>query len=144
MAAICAALAACGKLQDQPIRVAIIADPLAPFATGPTPGPAATLLRGATAEGLVSLDADGKVIPALADRWIVTDDGLSYILRMRDGTWADGARLTGESARAALQRAIAAQAGTPLGVDLRAIEEVRATAGRVIEVRLSRPVPDML
>src|SRR3990170_1402252 len=86
----------------------------------------------------------GGVIPALADRWIVTDDGRSFIFRLRDGTWPDGRELSAESARTALVDAIRALEGTSLGLDLAPIEEVRAMAGRVVEIRLSAPVPTML
>lgn len=104
----------------------------------------AEAIRGATAEGLVGLDAEGRIVPALADRWIVTDDGESYIFRLRDGTWADGSPLTGETARAALRQALASARRTSLAPDLAAVDEVRAMAGRVVEVRLSRPFPDFL
>ena len=79
------------------------------------------------------VDERGRVIPALADRWIVTDDGLSYIFRLRDGDWPDKTPITGETARTALLQAISALRGTPLGSDLAAIGEVRAMAGRVSE-----------
>ncbi len=85
-------------------------------------------VRAATTEGLVGLDAQGEVIPALADRWIVTDDGKSYIFRLRDGTWADGQELTGESARDALRRAVRRLAGTSIGYDVAQIGEIRAMA----------------
>ena len=137
-------VAACGGESDRPVVVAVVGDSATPFATGPRLPVAAQLLRSATAEGLVSFDEQGRVIPALADRWIVTDDGLSYIFRLRDGTWNDGSEITGESARESLQRAIGAVRGTPLGLDLAVITDVRAMAGRVIEIRLSQQVPDML
>jgi len=139
-----AALSACGGEADRPVAVAVIGDPGAPFVTGPRLPVAAQLVRSATSEGLVGFDEQGRVIPALADRWIVTDDGLSFIFRLRDGTWADGSPITGDSAREALLRAIAAVRGTPLGLDLGVIAEVRAMAGRVIEIRLSQQAPDML
>lgn len=104
----------------------------------------ARAIRAATVEGLVGFDAEGRVVPGLADRWIVTDDGLSYIFRLRDGTWADGSPLTGETARQALRSALAGARSTSLAVDVAAIDEVRAMAGRVIEIRLSRPFPDFL
>lgn len=138
------AVAACSGESDRPVAVAVIGDPAAPFATGPRLPVAAQLLRSATTEGLVSFDEQGRVIPALADRWIVTEDGLSYIFRLRDGTWADGSPITGDSAREALLRATSAVRGTPLGLDLAVITDVRAMAGRVIEIRLSQQVPDML
>ncbi|MGH6786822.1 MAG: ABC transporter substrate-binding protein [Novosphingobium sp.] len=137
------ALAGCGSGRDSAVPVAVIgALPAnAPAARG---GMAANLVRGATAEGLVGFDEEGRVVPALADRWIVTDDGQSFIFRLRDGTWPDGSPITGESARAALAQALAAQRGGALALDLGAIAEVRAMAGRVIELRLARPEPDLL
>ncbi len=107
------------------------------------PGGAAAI-RAATVEGLVGFDAEGRIVPALADRWIVTDDGQSYIFRLRDGTWADGSPLTGDSARTALRQALAAARNGPLAPDLGVVDEVRAMASRVVEVRLSRPFPDFL
>jgi len=139
-----AALAACGGDADRPVEVAAIGDPASPFATGARLPVAAQLIRSATAEGLVAFDAQGRVIPALADRWIVTDDGLSYIFRLRDGRWADGSAITGESARAALIEAIGAVRGTALGLDLAPIDEVRTMAGRVVEIRLKQQAPDFL
>ncbi len=138
------ALGACGSEADRPVAVAVVGDPGAPFVTGPRLPVAAQLVRSATSEGLVAFDEQGRVIPALADRWIVTNDGLSFIFRLRDGTWADGSPITGDSAREALLRAITAVRGTPLGLDLAVIAEVRAMAGRVIEIRLNQQAPDML
>lgn len=134
----------CDNTSDRAVEVAVIGDPGSAFVTGPRLPLAAQLVRSATAEGLVGFDEQGRVIPALADRWIVTDDGLSYIFRLRDGTWPDKSPLTGESARAALLQAIGTVRGTPLGADLSAIDEVRAMAGRVVEVRLRQPQPDFL
>ncbi|HEX4848084.1 MAG TPA: ABC transporter substrate-binding protein [Novosphingobium sp.] len=137
-------LGGCLGDDDRPIEVAAIGPSASPFAPGPRlPGPA-QLLRAATVEGLVGFDEQGRVVPALADRWIVTDDGLSFIFRLRDGTWADGSPITGESARAALIQAFAAQRGTALGKDLAVVAEVRTMAGRVIELRLSAQQPELL
>ena len=138
------ALAGCWRNDDGAVRVAFIDSPESLFAAGVRLSPGAQHLRGATATGLVSLDAQGGVIPALADRWIVTDDGRSFIFRLRDGTWPDGRELTAESARAALDEAIQRLEGTSLGLDLAPIEDVRAMAGRVVEIRLSAPVPMLL
>ena len=135
----------CGKRDDGPIRVAVIGSEEAfAQARGVRLGAAAQLLRGATVEGLVGFDAEGRVVPALADRWIVTEGGQSYIFRVRNGDWPDGSAITGETAAQALRRTIAALRGTSLGRDLGAIDEIRAMAGRVVEIRLSTPVPDFL
>lgn len=136
--------AGCNDASDRAVEVAVIGDAAAPLASGPRLPLAAQLVRSATAEGLVGFDERGRVIPALADRWIVTDDGLSYIFRLREGTWPDKTPLSGESARAALLQALAGLRGTPLGADLAAIAEVRAMAGRVIEIRLRQAQPEFL
>lgn len=137
-------LSGCFGADDRPVEIATIGDPAAAFATGPDLSTPAQLLTGATSEGLVAFDEQGQVVPALADRWIVTDDGLSYIFRLRDGTWNDGSPISGETARISLTRAIAAQRATSLGLDLSVIAEVRAMAGRVIEIRLSSRQPEFL
>jgi len=137
-------LVGCDNASDRAVQVAVIGDPGSPFAGGARLPLAAQLVRSATAEGLVGFDERGRVIPALADRWIVTDDGLSYIFRLRDGTWPDKTALTGDTARAALLQAISGVRGTPLGADLAAINEVRAMAGRVVEIRLHQAQPDFL
>jgi ABC-type transport system substrate-binding protein len=138
------ALAGCGRGDDGAVEVAFIDTPESLFASGLRLSAGAQHLRAATGAGLVSLDAQGDVIPALADRWIVTDDGRSFIFRLRDGTWPDGEELSSESVRMALAEAIRALRGTSLGLDLAPIEEVRAMAGRVVEIRLSAPVPMLL
>ena len=136
-------LAACGH-SDGPLDVAIIGDKDEVFASGLRLSEGAQVFRGATGAGLVALDAQGEIAPALADRWIVTDDGKSYIFRLREGTWPDGAALTGESARDALRQAIRNLRGTSLGLDLAPVDEVRAMAGRVVEIDLKAPMPDFL
>jgi ABC-type transport system substrate-binding protein len=139
-----ALLAGCGGNDDRPIEVLTIGDKSTTYAAGPRLPLAAQLLRSATAEGLVAFDEEGRVVPALADRWIVTDQGLSFVFRLRDGKWADGSAITAETARTALAQAIAAQRGTALGLDLAPVAEVRTMAGRVIELRLSQQMPDLL
>ena len=138
------ALAGCWGSDDGAVDIAFIDTPESLFAGGVRLSSGAQHLRAATGAGLVTLDADGGVVPALADRWIVTDDGRSYIFRLRDGTWPDGRDLTAESARIALNEAIGRLRGTSFGLDLAPIAEVRAMAGRVIEIRLSSPVPMLL
>ncbi len=136
--------AACGRGNGGALEVAIIGNTNDPFQSGVLLSVAGQHVRAATQEGLVGLDAQGQVIPALADRWIVTDDGRSYIFRLRDGTWADGSDLTGETARNALRSAFRRLGGTSLSYDFAQIAEIRAMAGRVVEIRLKGPMPDFL
>lgn len=137
-------LAGCDSYDNSALNVAVIGDVDAPFETGIRLSPAGQLVRSSTVEGLVAFDQMGRVIPALADRWIVTDDGQSYIFRLRDGDWASGEPISAETAKAALDSALKSVRGTSLGLDLAGIEEVRVMAGRVIEIRLTRPMPYLL
>jgi len=138
------ALAGCGSGNDGPLGVAFIDSEDEVFASGLRLSYGGQVVRAATASGLVALDAQGEVAPALADRWIVADEGRSYIFRLRDGDWPDGAALTGESARDSLRRTIRELRGTSLALDLAPVSEVRAMAGRVVEIRLTTPMPDFL
>ncbi len=94
-------VAGCDTASDRPVEVAVIGDPGSPFVSGARLPLAAQLVRSATAEGLVGFDEQGRVIPALADRWIVTDDGLSYIFRLNDGARLGNERLGAASVRTA-------------------------------------------
>lgn len=144
-AALAAALVGgCGSSGDPRLKVVVAGEPDDPFETGLRLSPAGQLVRAATAEGLVAFDEQGRVVPALADRWIVTDDGQSYIFRLRDGTWRDGGELTAAAAAESLRRTLQQLRGTALGLDLSGVSEVREMAGRVVEIRLSYPVPHLL
>jgi peptide/nickel transport system substrate-binding protein/oligopeptide transport system substrate-binding protein len=142
--AIALALSACGQTDNSALSIAVIGSPGDAFNADAVASPAGQLVRASTTEGLVSFDEKGRVIPALADRWIVTDDGQSYIFRLRDGDWPSGDPLTAESAKIALRTALDALDGTPLAYDLAGIEDIRTMAGRVVEIRLTRPMPYLL
>lgn len=46
-------------------------------------------------EGLVGLDKEGKIVPAAAESWTVSEDGKIYTFKLRDGLkWSDGKPLT--------------------------------------------------
>jgi len=106
--------------------------------------PAGRMLVDAVAQGLVRFDASGQIEPGLAERWIVIDDGMSYIFRLRDATWSDGKPVTAAQVVAILDRQIAHGSDNPLHRYLSAIDEIVEMTPQVIEVRLSRPRPDLL
>ncbi|MFC0203536.1 ABC transporter substrate-binding protein [Novosphingobium soli] len=135
------ALASCSRYDNSALGVAVVATGAA---EGTAAGQAGQLVRAATVEGLVAFDDAGRVIPALAERWIVTDDGQSYIFRLREGVWTNGDPITAASARRAINAALRRVRDTPLGLDLVGLDEVRVMAGRVIEIRLERPMPYLL
>ncbi|WP_414899621.1 ABC transporter substrate-binding protein [Sphingomonas flavalba] len=145
LCAFAAALAACGEKTGTPVVVSVIGDKpvLANADRGPLP-PAAAVLAGAVAEGLVAMDATGQIEPALAERWIVTDDGLSYIFRLRPATGANGKPITANDVVRRLRAAIARSSRNPLRADLALIDSVSATTPQIIEIRLRAPRPPLL
>lgn len=102
------------------------------------------LLLDSTAQGLVRFDATGQIEPGLAERWIVIDAGRTYIFRLRDAEWSDGAKVTAADVALILKRAIAPASRNPLKPFLSAIDDIAVMTDAVIEVRLSRPRPDLL
>ncbi len=140
-----AMLNACGSSDDgEMLQIGFIGAPDEPFEQGLRLSAPAQQVRAATAEGLVALDAQGGVVPGLAERWIVTEDGLSYIFRLRNSNWPDGQAISAGEVRNSLKATIRALAGTSLGLDFAPVSEVRAMTGRVIEIRLASPMPDFL
>ena len=138
-------VAACSGGDDSDgLPVVVIGQPESIFADGLRLTSGAQLVRDATSSGIVALNAEGEVVPALGESWIVTEDGRSFIFRLRQVTWPDGEPLTAEDARASLVRTIAELRGTSLGLDLRKVDEIRAMTTRVIEIRLTGPMPEFL
>ncbi len=137
-------LAGCGDSPDRPLAVAVIATPEELLADGVNLSAAAQHLRDATQGGLVARNAQGQIVPDLVESWLVTDDGLSYIFRLREARWPDNSEVTAQEVRRSLQQSRSALQGTSLALDLAPIAEIRAMTGRVLEIRLSTPVPDML
>ncbi|WP_454280122.1 ABC transporter substrate-binding protein [Sphingomonas sp. Marseille-Q8236] len=119
---------------------------------GPGHGPLAStegdtahrLLRDSLAQGLVRFDANGQIEPGLAERWIVIDDGGSFIFRLREAKWNDGSPVTADQVVAILRRLASPRSGNLLTPFLTAIDEIVVMTPQVIEVRLSRPRPDLL
>ncbi len=138
-------LAACGAGDDGgPINIAIVGEPGDLAQSGVRLSPSAQHVHAATQEGLVSLDPSGEVIPAIAERWIITDDGLSYIFRLRSSNWPSGEPISAADVRIALEDRLRRLDGTSLGLDLSKITDIRAMTGRVVELRLAGPMPDLL
>ena len=108
----------------------------------PTAGAAAAIDEVVYAnvfEGLTRIAADGTVAPALATRWSVSDDGLTWTFTLREGvTFHDGARFDASVAKFALDRARAPGAANAQPQLFDAIESVVAVDPTTLRVSLSR------
>jgi peptide/nickel transport system substrate-binding protein len=102
------------------------------------------LLTDSLAEGLVRFDAVGQIEAGIAERWIVIDDGRSYIFRLRNAQWTDGRPVRAADVVPLLRRQIARNAGNRIAPYLTAVASVVEMTPEVIEVELARPRPDLL
>jgi peptide/nickel transport system substrate-binding protein len=140
------AAAACAPDSDQALDVTVIgkghpviADP----STAALSAPSEVLLVNA-AQGLVRFDADGQIEPGLAERWNVSDDGLSYIFRIAPLEWAEGRPASAREVARILNSQLRSASRNPLKDGLGFISEIVAMTDRVIEIRLKAARPDLL
>jgi ABC-type oligopeptide transport system substrate-binding subunit len=78
-------------------------------------------------EGLLQVGQDNNVLPALASRWQVLDQGTRYIFHLREGLrWNDGMPLTAADFEYAWKRNLDPETGSPLAHQLYVIQNGRA------------------
>lgn len=134
--------------RDQPegaVKVVVIGGE--PKLRDPTLGPLSTpdqLLLDSVAQGLVRFDSAGNIVGGLAERWNVSDDGLSYIFRLASTEWQGGGKVTADQVARQLKREISARSRNSLKDSLGAVDDIVAMTDRVIEIRLSAPRPNLL
>jgi len=141
-----ATLSGCSEgVDNERIRVDVIEDRPRPLNVSATPLPlASAYLRAATAQGLVTFDEKGRVAPGLANRWIVTDDGMSYIFRLNKARWNNGREVESREVARLLTARIRELRKGRLGAELGVIDRVVAMTGQVVEIRLTAPMPYLL
>lgn len=142
LSAIMLMLGGCGSGHDQgPVQVDIIgtqAQISQPLDNGGNA--AGQVMLASTSQGLVAFDAGGDLIGALAERWIVEDDGESYIFRLRPIRWADGEAVKAEEVARLLRARFAANPALLAGLS----PTVRGMTDEVVEIRLPGPAPSFL
>ncbi|HEY4070204.1 MAG TPA: ABC transporter substrate-binding protein [Sphingomicrobium sp.] len=145
LAALALAPAACRKQPEGALKVVVIGEP--PSLRDPAAGPLSVsqeVLLANVAQGLVRLDAGGNVVSGLAERWTVTDDGLSYIFRLASSNWPDGRKITAQQVARLLKRQLASRSKNDLKDAGGAIQDIVAMTDRVIEINLAAPRPNLL
>lgn len=111
-----------------------------------------------TMEGLYSRDKDGNCIPAIAESYDVSDDGLTYTFHLKKVKWSNGDLVTAEDFEFSWKRLLDPETaseysfiGEVAGIKNAAkvmsgemdIDELRVKAidGVTFEVELERPIP---
>ncbi len=137
--------AGCDRPATGPITVSAIGAPARLHNPNLEPlDPPSAFLTEAVAQGLVRFDANGEIEPALAQSWIVSDDGLRYTFRIQRTRWSDGGRVTAEQVAARLRAALSRASRNPLKPVLMAIDDVVAMTDEVLEIQLHGPRPNFL
>ena len=89
-------------------------------------------------QGLLLVDRELNVVPAMADNMRVSSDGLTYLFRLReDARWSDGEPVTADDFLYAWEKIREEQTITAFLME--DIEEAQALDDRTIEVRLREP-----
>ena len=108
-------------------------------------------------EGLLALDADGEIVPGVAESWAVSSDGLRYTFKLREGTrWSDGSPVIAEHFVAGMRRTLSPETASAYAVLLYPIDNAQAVAQgelpasalgveangeRTLVIRLHMPAP---
>ena len=88
--------------------------------------------------GLLMVDSELNVVPAMADNFRVSADGLTYLFRIKeDARWSDGEPLTAEDYAYAWRRM--REQGTRTAFLMEDVETAEALDDRTLEVQLREP-----
>ncbi len=96
-------------------------------------------------EGLTRIGPDGSILPALAESWTISDDGLEYVFALRQGVqFHDGTAFDADDAAFSLTRATADDSTNAQKALFEPIEAVEAVDSHTLRVTLKRPTGGFL
>jgi len=111
-------------------------------------------------EGLTAIGPQGQPVPAAAESWTVSEDGLEYVFRLREGLrWSNGDPLVAEDFAAGMRRLVDPATASPYAqvfepaanaaAILRGEQPpvslgVSAPDARTLRIRLEHPAPYLL
>ena len=95
-------------------------------------------------QGLVKLDQDGKIVPALATSWKVSDDHKTYTFELAPGAkFTNGAAFTADDAVFSINR-VKTDWTTSLKAAMDVVTEAKALSPTQLQVTLAAPSNDWL
>ncbi|MHB2265529.1 ABC transporter substrate-binding protein [Aliihoeflea sp. PC F10.4] len=143
IAAAAAIAFASGTALAQPRTDLVLGVVLEPPHLDPTAGAAAAIdeiVYANVFEGLTRIGPNGEVLPALAESWEISEDGLTYTFALHEGvTFHDGAPFTADDVVFSLDRARADDSTNAQKGLFAAIKSVEATDPATVTVTLSHP-----
>lgn len=96
-------------------------------------------------EGLTRFGSDGAILPALAERWDISEDGMSYVFTLREGvSYHSGAEMTAADVKFSLDRARADDSTNAQKALFATIDSVNVIDDLTVEVTLTAPTGALL
>lgn len=90
-------------------------------------------------ESLTTVDESGVVLPQLAESWTVSDDGMTYVFKLRAGVkFHDGTDFNADDVVFSFNRAMAADSVNPTKAIFAPIETVTAIDPLTVELKLKK------
>lgn len=94
---------------------------------------------------LVEPDTSGKIVPALAESWSVSPDGLTWTFRLRrDVVFHNGQQFTSKDVAATLNRILDEKTASPKRSEFTVIQEIRTPDPYTVVLSLSEPYAPLL
>lgn len=120
---------------DQTLKIGLSAD-VADLKPARDQGAAAMMLDTLLHRGLLAYNADGEVVPALAESFEQTDD-TSYTFTLREGlTFQDGSPLTSADVKSSLEYLSTPESGSKIYAAMSGLESVETPDARTAIVKL--------
>ena len=133
-----AASLVCAETTDITVGVSLEPPHLDP--TGAAAGAIDSVVYANVFEGLTRFAADGSILPALAESWTVSDDGLVYTFSLHSGVkFHDGSSMDSEDVKFSLDRARADDSTNAQKALFSGIDTVEALDSTTVRVTLSAP-----
>ena len=122
------------------ITVALQLEPPHLDPTSAAAGAIDSVLYSNVFEGLTRFMGDGSVVAGLAESWEISEDGLTYTFRLRDGvTFHDGTTMDAEDVKFSLDRARAEDSVNAQKALFAGITDVSVESPTSVKVTLSEP-----
>jgi peptide/nickel transport system substrate-binding protein len=98
------------------------------------------IVNGTIYEGLTTIDKDLRIVPGLAQSWVMAPDGKTYTFKLvASATFHDGSAMTADDVVASLNRVVSKDIASPLASRLAAMDKAVAKDAATVEVTLKEP-----
>ncbi len=140
-----AMIVATGAMAKSDITLAMQLEPPHLDPTSAAAGAIDSVLYSNVFEGLTRFASDGSIIPGLAQRWVISDDGMTYTFKLAEGvTFHDGTTMDAEDVKFSLDRARAEDSANAHKALYAGITSVDVVDPMTVKLTLAAPNGSML